>query len=641
MMLFRSPRQAPLSAAQPDVTGAYGPPETGYSDENPIVGATQLYSDLSNGFGLRLQQTRADRRYRFADQADCSISGQMILGPLITSYTPTTVDSTNGISHFFEVGGSLYALDGRYALKFTGGNWNTVSKDFGSGKAALDVVVFQTNAAGGTNLAYVAMGDSNFIYKFDGTTWTQHASLYALSFAVVGRELYRGSGTNLGAKVNTNADPWTAANWSATNSFRIGDAASAITRMTTTASGVLLIFKTDGVYVLDEDGQDTQLYPDLKLAPSSTNGKYFFKFENWVHVTLTGRHFRIGPDLSLQPIGPERFADNDAPCKGYITGGVGTPYAAYAGLYNPDSGHSYLMKFGAFQLTDPRNPEPERIDAWHGSLSGVSYASAGTDTFSSRTIQAMYRTTTGAPASHELVWIGCSDGTIHSFILPCTPNPLGCSNYQYGASKSGRVFFPYWHGGFPTNEKVIRDVTAVGTGLATNSYADVLQVRTAGSSSAYTSYPSSGNLADSTPGERVQVEVTKTFADVALKLTNGSGAAATATPVVNVLKTEYKVNVPDNVVYEIPILCENGLMRRDGVAMKIGADQIRSIIKTALTTTAGVTIIFPDEQSLTCQLEGYSESMEFDEEKRQWRGVITVRAVESDTLAGAASVSLT
>jgi hypothetical protein len=145
------------------------------------------------------------------------------------------------------------------------------------------------------------------------------------------------------------------------------------------------------------------LYSDLKFAPDANNGKWTFKYENDVITTYNGRCYAIGPDLSIRPIGPERFADNNTPVHGSITAGVGTPYAAYAGLYNPDSGDSFLMKFGAYPQT--QDGDPERIDAWHGSLSGVDVTGligGEAESWANQRISAMYRTSVGVlhPALH-------------------------------------------------------------------------------------------------------------------------------------------------------------------------------------------------------------------------------------------------
>ena len=175
-------------------------------------------------------------------------------------------------------------MNGRYVLRRDSDTAWSVSRDFGAGEVALDAVTFYSNALA-TNLAFVALGDADTFQYFNGTTWTvaTGATMQARAFAVVGREFYRARDTNLLTKCDTDADPTVEANWGAANAFRIGDKASAITRMFVNAVGVLVIVKTDGIYSLATDGQDVRYFPFLRLrprrgqrqgrrAPSSTTG---------------------------------------------------------------------------------------------------------------------------------------------------------------------------------------------------------------------------------------------------------------------------------------------------------------------------------------------------------------------------------
>ena len=276
MLLEGQPDSPGLIGASPPPLGQVTPLEFSPSAQNPAVEGAHEWRDLSGGFGLRMQQGAHDHQYRYARRANCSIKDQIIFGPKINTLTPGT---TAGITDFFEIDSSLYALAGRYVLvraqsqtvteggsptggtftltygagttsalafdvsaaamqtalrllaglesvtvtrtgtttnfvwtivmrgagnspsaltytsSLTGGTptlaiaisattdstggW-TVDKDLGSGKAALNVVVFHTNAGGGSNFAYIAMGATEAIWKFDGTTYTQSSeALYS------------------------------------------------------------------------------------------------------------------------------------------------------------------------------------------------------------------------------------------------------------------------------------------------------------------------------------------------------------------------------------------------------------------------------------------------------------------------------
>lgn len=624
--IYSAEHPTPLTNAQPS--------DLKPSSQNPAIDSEFTWNDFSLGMGLRQQVGDNDRRYRFADQADCSIQGQVIWGPLISSITPSTVDATNGISGFFEIGGKLYAVNGRYVhLRTSDADWNTSRKDLGSGKAALDHVHFFTNAGGGADYVYVAMGDSEFLWRFDGTTWTQHGSLYARAFCMQGRNLWRASATNALAKVDVDAEPWTAGNWQTANSFTIGEKGSGITRVVLNAAGVLLVLKTDGVYTLDEQGQDHQLFPGMRFAISSENGKYPYLAENWVYTTYGNTHYRIDPSMTIEPIGPEQYADNDSQVKGYITAGVGTQFANYAGIYNPDNGHSYLLKFGAWVNDETGS---KRIDAWHGSLSATTLASSkpytNTATFASDKITAMWRSTIGATSGHERVYIGMLSGKIYWFQLPCTPNPFNCSSYTYmntGATSYCSVFLPYWHGGFQDN-KTVKAFSVQAVGNASEAGSVNFNTRTAGEGGNYNSTPQVSTY-NGVPGGRAAVNLVYSLMDAAVVLQTGAGASSSTSTQVNSIGIAYQTRPPIAEVYqEFNILAENGLRRRDGVPVRIGADKITSLLKAACATAVGVTVVTADETSQTLILQNYTEHQRWDNDLKQYRNIVSFIGVTTD-----------
>jgi hypothetical protein len=449
-----------LISHRPEDQSAVVPSAYGYDAQNPKLGKIQPYERFPRGYGLKTQIRFVDGQYYYAINADASVH-PAVKGPNVSTLTPATTDATNGIVKFYELGGTLYALAGRYALyRSSDVSW-PVSKDFGSGKAGLDVEVFGSNA-GSTVYAFVAMGDADNFWSHDGTTttttWTQHASLTALAFVKAGREFYRASSVNTLAKVDSNTDPLTAANWTANEAFRVGDQQGTINRLALTARGELVVLKTDGVFILDGSGQDFQLYSQMGFAPASSNGKSYGLFLDDLYVTYTEGTYRILPDFRLDPIGPERLGANDSEVKGTITAFCAhANLHAYAGLYNPDTGHSYLMKFVHEDVGEDGKPEP--VDAWHGSI---------TSKFSSKKITALHKSTVGAASGHSRLYIGFSDGTLAWFTLPCTPNPAACSSYLFSTT-DGQLFLPNAHFGFPANAKSLHTASVnLANGSSTN-----------------------------------------------------------------------------------------------------------------------------------------------------------------------------
>src|SRR6476660_3764884 len=91
------------------------PPSFGYDALPPTVEAVYSYEQLIGGMGQRLHTethpgpSQAPNRYYYAPSVDASCGTPWMLGPSITNMTPATTDATNGVTGFFEIGGSVYA----------------------------------------------------------------------------------------------------------------------------------------------------------------------------------------------------------------------------------------------------------------------------------------------------------------------------------------------------------------------------------------------------------------------------------------------------------------------------------------------------------------------------------------------------
>lgn len=621
VMLARPERGAPLVAIKPATLDQVAPTAYEYGAQSPLVERIHEWEDLTLGYGLDIQESFRDRKYRYTLGADLSIGGFWQKGPDITTITPPI---TGAISHFFEIGGSLYALAGRYALKRTGdlaADW-AVSRDFGVGKTALDVVVFFTNAGGGANYAYVAMGDGtgDFIWRFDGTTWTQHASLQALRFIHAGRELYRAHDINNLAKVNTNADPWTAANWTAANAFRVGERNSSITGLALSAAGTLVIFKTDGVYTLDGAGQDEPKFPFLSFAPDGENGKWHGVFGNHLHTTYREGHFRLDPALTYEPIGPERIMENRSEVKGRVTAFLGhNTFHAYAGLYDVENNRSYLLKFGGFitpSVADGKLEEAKANDAWHGSIS---------PRFTGKKLTALGKSTIGAAANHTRLYIGFGNGDVAWFPLPCTPNPANCTEYRY-TTADGEVYLPLWHGLFLADTKTLRSVTMAGPKLDANNYAQ-FEYKTDPSAASYTAL---GTNFDTTPREKADFpDNTSSFlTDVRVLL---KSTVNTASPQLGGVALHHALRPALILAYQFGVRIGHGLVARDGTPLIMSAAKLRTAIKDAADAQGSVTVYLPDESSQQLSFVDYGEQLDWVERHLGWHGVSLARAVQFKT----------
>lgn len=607
-VMFGRPKDgAPLVARKTATLEQVAPTDYDYSAQSPLAERVQPYESLVLGYGLDQQQAFQDKRYKDAAGVDASVWPR-VLGPEITSLTPATTDSTNGVipAFGFELGGVLYPVVGRYALKRDSDAAFSVSKDFGAGNAALDAVAFHSNALAASR-AFVALGDSTPAWHFDGTTWTQFATFKALAWCVVGRELYRAHDTNLLSRVDLNADPTSEANWGAYGNFRVGDKNSAIVRMAVNAAGTLVIFKTDGVYTLDITGDEVNLFPSLRLAADSENGKYPWLFGNHLHNTYREGHFRLDPNLEYEPIGPEKqttaYTGN---VKGRITAGIGHgTFAGYAGLWNPDTSTAYLMKFGAWN-------GPERLDVWHGSLSAA---------FANKKITAMWRSSIGATTGHQRAYIGFSDGSFAWFRLACTAHPAACSDYRF--TTSGTLTHSRFTGLFQADAKTLRSETV--TGIFPSGTDLTLEYRT-DPNGAFTAF---GTTFDQIREKADYPNNTSgTLADFRETLSTDS---TSSTPQITGRGLHHAVRPALILLYEFQVLAADGLVKRDGTPLRLGAEAIRSAVKNAAEAQGSVTVVLPDESSQQLSVVDYGEAMSWDERLRQWRAGLAVKAVQFKT----------
>lgn len=581
-LAFLDKHGARLVATVPPDQGNVQPDTYGEAAKNPAFGAPYAVRDLTRGMGRRRARTGPDGRYWYALGARAR-SGRVVLGPELTSYTPGTRDTTVGITRWFEIGGRIFALNGRYAL--TGGTdgtgW-TVSKDFGVGKSATDVAVVQDNHTGSTRYALVGMGDTEKVWYFDGatatTTWTQHASWTSRAWAVTPDTLYYANDTNKLSSVDLDADVLTIANH-ASATDRIGTKDWGVTRMEVDATGSLLVYKADDVYTLSADGAVNRLFRRLQFVPAATNGEALGAWGNDSYVVYGGATFRLGPDGGLTQVGPELLKDNGSEVKGYLTALVGTDYYLLAGLYNPDTANSYLLEFTGELVADEQGrAEP----VWHGSI---------TPAFSGKKITSLYASTIGAPSGHKMAYVGFSDGTISKYVLACTPDPADCASERFALT--GTIYYPRAYFGYPSERKALLSATGEADNWSSATYA-TLQYRTAGTA-LYTAMPSAFDS-----GEREIVNFPAStscvYLDAALALTS---TANTASPQVSGLSFLYQTRPVPQEVMRVAVPIAGQQKKRDGTPYRLGRDEIGAFLDALAGSSSAVPFVEPNGNSHT------------------------------------------
>jgi hypothetical protein len=591
------------------------PPDYSYAGSSPISDRDQPYESLVLGYGWTVQEKWQDMRYTAAQAVDLSVH-PWCKGPEITLFTPPTRDITSGVRGFFELGGVLYCAQGRYILRRDADNSWPVAKDFGAGVAVLNVTVFASNFDG-IPMAWVALNTGPAQYSSDGTTWTAMPTFTALAFASVGREWWMATDTNLLRKCDTNADPRLEANYTTTQ-FRVGDKSSHITALMISAAGTLIIAKTDGVYTLRATGDDWQLFPFLEFAPIASNGQAWGQFENSLYTSYGRNLIKIDTDLSGQDVGPERLINNDSPVRGRITSfaAVGGMFAL-AGLFNPDTNFGYLMKFGAYTAQGSESSDVRHLDVWHGSIS---------EPFANRALQALFPSTLGAPAAHTRTYVGLSEGTVGWLVNPCVANPAACEAYRFHVGV-GFVDLPTWHGGYHASVKSLRHFSVTGERLDADNYVSL----------EYKLDPAAGSFTQLGPRfDSATYEIAPFPASAATVLAefrvNLHNTLATASPLVSAVSIGHALRPKRYMQVELTVLCSDGLVRRDGVPMRIGRRQIQRVVEEAVDNPGAVTCVLPDESTQDLSFTDYAISQSFDEIGRQWRGSLTVKAVQWNTV---------
>jgi hypothetical protein len=624
MLLAQDEDDTQMVSAKPPDQSNVVPTDYGEDARSPLWGKNHVTDTLHLGVGQRTAPKggESNGRYRYAIGADCSVAGRPAMpGPDVTTFTPGTLDATQPVNRFFDLGGSLYWLNGRYLLRRDSDSAATAVQDLGVGKVARDVAVFGPNS-GTTVYAYIAMGDADNFWRYDGATATQHASLKATAFCVRGTDLHRALDTNQVSTVNTNSDPWTAGNWAPANQFYIGDKSSPITRLVTHGQGAagpggtdfLLIYKTDGIYSINPAGEDQQFFPHMKFAPRSDNGEAAGAFGNDLYTRMGETLWRITPDMEGEPSGPELYGQLDPLLQGRITAFAGHgSFHAYAGLYNHVDGDSYLMKFGAHQESD--DGTIQRLPAWHGSI---------TQPFLGKRITAMHKSTAGAPADHTRLYLGFSDGTVGWFTLPCVPDPAACDEYRW-ETEEGYAVLSEWHAGFRGNQKLLLTATISGEDLDANSYA-----RLDFAADGATAHTQVGSNFDTTPRETVGFPGDIAATTVGFRLYVRS-VLNTAAPKVTSLAIRWRLQTELQQVYTWIVAAHDHQRARDGTPLRYGATRIRDHIRSRVQSSAVVPVVLMDESNKLMSLVDIQERTGWDGRAGRWQAGLQITAVEEAT----------
>ena len=230
---------------------------------------------------------------------DCDASyGNMLLrAPRAYSVTMT---NGNLPSKAVEFNSLVFLLGGRYMYYYNpAAGTVTEDKDFGAGKAAIDMAVFNSELV-------VAMGESEKLYtRNTAGTWTQATdNTFAIALGVVNSQLWRAESTN---KIsNCITAPRTLTSWApaSPNQYTVGDTTYAINTIID-YNGAIYVGKGDGMYAVDPTFKFNNQTPQLKVWPHTDNCKGSFIAHGALWMPSSSGLIRI-KGSSSKVLGPEK-----------------------------------------------------------------------------------------------------------------------------------------------------------------------------------------------------------------------------------------------------------------------------------------------------------------------------------------------
>lgn len=564
------------------------PSEYGYASQDPATETTFTFGRLTGGMGESTQTSGASRRYRYALDVDCSIGGMPRLGPKFTVATlPAPLAGATDVRQFIVGPGPtstdlLYALRGRGVYVNTAGVW-TLSRDFTGINYPVQAAVFQGTAGSRYLLVTTVTGA---LWAFDGTTWNASpfaAGEVANNVAVVGNEVYIAGNNELRVATGNVLTPGVFG-----GIIRVGHLGTRITWLQAVGSEIV-IFKSDGVYTVNADGSDNDLFPELRPQASATNGVNAVAWKDALWFSYGDGFYSMDAGGGLDPIGPDRLVDLDPTLNGPVV--ASSPHSTwflYAARYNPDVNTTYLLKYGTWLNADADSGF-EFADAWHGAISH----------WVGKTATRLDVTYAGG---FPTLWIGFSDGSIESTVLPSgTPDPAKDDSCRFVSQ--GDLYWPLHHADYPATIKSFHAVAGVGPALSASLTATQYYRPTP-----VAAYQSIGTPF-TTSGQRVTFPLPQTGI-VLDTFTRLATTTDTLTPVLEhvALFEAIRPHSPTlRLGWTLTARSADRVARRDGVVSPVSASRIRAALLAAQQAPGRCVVRLPDEVVANLESVSYHE----------------------------------
>ena len=416
------------------------PGEMLYGNQEATIEIPMVWRTAHLGYGDEIQ--RGEGRYRYTVNVDARFPEQIIPGPHVETLT---IGGSANVNGFFEHDGDLFCIAGRYCKKIASDDSVSEDKDFGSGKVAMDVAIFN-------DVVYVGMGYSVAFWQRTATpTWSQASGLYMGHIAVFKDRAW--ASTSQYQTRSFAITPTVGANWGAP--YNIGDPGTAITAMAQLGE-LLYVGKADGLYALGASGLAQSLTPELAAFRNSDNCLNMAGWHGsmWVpHIRGLLNYRNLGAQgFMVTPATPGQDVDEDNPVRGQITALAGDNRWLYAALYTA-GGDTYIMAgrvaqgqeqvFGALIWHPLAKIASKKCEAMH--ISGL--------------------------WTNPRLFFGLGVDVAYIILPRHSDNPIQDSACRY--SLTGSIYFPAHSWGTPTTVKIWKSVEIMGDLLSSARYVNI------------------------------------------------------------------------------------------------------------------------------------------------------------------------
>jgi hypothetical protein len=275
---------------------------------------------------------------------------------------------------------------------------------------------------------YLATDNTN-LYRYDGASWT-----------VAGAAAGPGTGAVQGEArwlervgdefwvagdywvVKCEDDPMNRPNYSGV--IWIGDQTAKVTQIKQ-IENTLYVWKEDGIYTVDQDGVDVDLFPTLSYRNNSSNGKNASVWIDRIWFTYGDQTLMLDSQATLKPDGFEQMLENTSIVRGQWIGGAGhNTWFFYEVYYNTALNTSFLVKHGTWVEETSSASKPgvsQYAEAHHGAIYQWNKRATSVTVVSGL-----------HSGGNDRLYIGFSNGTVEWTPLPRhSPNPAEDTNCEF------------------------------------------------------------------------------------------------------------------------------------------------------------------------------------------------------------------